>query len=265
MKKLVGWIMGLWTVVGLLAVGCAAPARGFQTPTLEPREPFSARRESQDGAIVAWSGEAQRYPPGAQAEFEVTIKNETSEIWHGRYCLQLLDRDLPQVLATLEQRPFTLEPGVGFSDTLTVQFPEDLDAGGYGLSLAVRRPAGPMVDLVPVQIGETQERRRPATQEDMDAALEACPPVAEPRGDLEPLVERAKADLAERLDTVPNQVEVRSVEEVEFSDASLGVPEPDKMYAQVITPGYVIKLEAEGQVFTYHASDDRVVAVPDGE
>jgi hypothetical protein len=33
-----------------------------------------------------------------------------------------------------------------------------------------------MVDLVPIQIGETDQVRRPTTQQDMDASLEACPP-----------------------------------------------------------------------------------------
>ncbi|MFP3897338.1 MAG: hypothetical protein ACLFV5_10960, partial [Anaerolineales bacterium] len=47
-------------------------------------------------------------------------------------------------------------------------------------------------------------------------------------------------------------------------DASLGVPETDEMYAQVITPGYVIHLSVEGETYTYHAADGRVVlASPD--
>jgi len=49
----------------------------------------------------------------------------------------------------------------------------------------------------------------------------------------------------------------------EFPDASLGVPEPGKMYAQVITPGYVIRLAVEGAVTKYHGTGDRVVLVPD--
>ena len=51
--------------------------------------------------------------------------------------------------------------------------------------------------------------------------------------------------------------------EAEFPDASLGVPEPGAVYAQVITPGYVIDLTAAGQTYRYHAAGERVVAVPD--
>jgi len=264
--KLSGRTVLLLTITVLLAAGCGAPMNGPQTPTSEVRESFSARRESEDGAIVAWSGYTDGYEPGMEAEFDVTIKNETEETWRGRYCLQLLDRELPQVIATLEQRPFTLEPGVGFSDTITVRIPEGLDEGAYGLSLPVRRPGGPMVDLVPIQIGETDEVRRSTTQQDMDAALEACPPPA--GGDTDPaapLVAQAKADLAQRLDLSADQIEVQRVEATEFPDASLGVPEPDKVYAQVITPGFVIELTVAGQVYRYHASDERVVAAPSDE
>jgi hypothetical protein len=212
---------------------------------------------------VAWSGYTEGYEPGAEAAFDIAIMNETGQDWHGRYCLQLLDRQLPTVVATLEQREFTLEPGVGFSDTITGRFPGGLGEGAYGLSLAVRRPGDPMVDLVPIQIGETDEVRRATSQRDMDASLEACPPVDRATAGAEPFVELAKAELARRLGIAPNRIELQSIEEAKFPDAGLGVPEPGKVYAQVVTPGYVIRLTVEGQVFTYHAGSGRVVAAPD--
>jgi len=260
--RFAGWIILLLTVMALLTAGCGTIAGESPTPTPKMREPFSARRESGDGAIVAWGGYTEGYAPGAEEAFDITIQNETGQLWHGRYCLQLLDQELPQVIATLEQREFTLEPGVGFSDIITVRLPEGLDAGAYGLSLAVRRSGGPMVDLVPIQVGETDQERPPTTQRDMDAALEACAPVA----DADPaasFVAQAKADLAGRLGIAVDQIAVQSVTPTEFPDASLGVPEPGQVYAQVITPGYIIKLTAEGQTYRYHAGDGRVVAAPD--
>jgi hypothetical protein len=77
--------------------------------------------------------------------------------------------------------------------------------------------------------------------------------------DAQALVERAKADLALELDVKSAGVTVLSVEKTEFPDASLGVPEPGKMYAQVITPGYIIQLGAGAGVYTYHGSGERVV------
>jgi hypothetical protein len=109
--KLRGWTVLLLTIAVLLAAGCGAPTSVPQTPTREAREPFSARTESEDGAIVAWSGYTEGYEPGAEVAFDITIRNETDQSWHGRYCLQLLDRQLPKVITTLEQREFTLESG----------------------------------------------------------------------------------------------------------------------------------------------------------
>ena len=42
------------------------------------------------------------------------------------------------------------------------------------------------------------------------------------------------------------------MEAVEWSDASLGCPQEGFMYAQVITPGYLIILEAQGEQYEYH-------------
>jgi hypothetical protein len=79
----------------------------------------------------------------------------------------------------------------------------------------------------------------------------------------ETLVDLARADLAQKLGEKAEGIALLSVEGTEFPDTSLGVPEPDRMYAQVITPGYVIRLGvgdgARAKVYTYHGSGDRVV------
>jgi hypothetical protein len=258
------WMALLLGAIALLAVGCSVAAIQSREPTEEPRQPFSARREREDGAVVAWSGYVDGYEPGEEASFDVTIMNETDEAWPGRFCLQLMDDDLPQVVAVLEQRPFNLEPGLGFSDVITVTFPEDLEAGVYGLSFVVRGPGEPSVDLVPIAVGDTDEGHGPTTQEHMDAALEACPEVTGARWEAENLVALARQDLAERLGVSPDEIVLQDVEEVEFSDASLGVPEPGKMYAQVITPGFVIRLEVDGKSYEYHAAGERVVLAVEG-
>jgi hypothetical protein len=256
------WKFLLLTVIVLMAVGCAEQASVTQTQTLEERDRFSARAESEDGAIVAWSGYSEGYESGAEAEFDITIENQTDQIWRGRYCLQLLDRQLPRVIATLEQRDFNLTSGMGFADVLTVQFPMDLSEGTYGLSLPVRGSGRTMVDLVQIQIGKTDEVRDTSPQEDMDAALEACPPIEGSDREVDYLVGLAKAELVQRLGIGLDEIEVQRVEAVDFPDASLGVPEPGMKYGQVITPGYVIQLAADGETYTYHGSGARVVLVP---
>jgi hypothetical protein len=73
------------------------------------------------------------------------------------------------------------------------------------------------------------------------------------------LVEKAKSDLAKRLPVMRGGVEVASVKRRTFRDSGLGVHEPGKMYAQVITPGYVITLIADGKRYRYHGANGHVV------
>lgn len=63
----------------------------------------------------------------------------------------------------------------------------------------------------------------------------------------------AVSDLAERLD-LPRESEVTVVEvqSEEWSDTSLGCPQPGMVYAQVITPGYRVVLEVKGERYEYH-------------
>lgn len=70
------------------------------------------------------------------------------------------------------------------------------------------------------------------------------------------LIERAKTELAADASFSAEQVEVVSVEQVEWSDSSLGCPKAGMMYAQVITPGYRIVLAADGQTYEFHSGLD---------
>lgn len=98
-------------------------------------------------------------------------------------------------------------------------------------------------------------------------ALSGCGPspvtAGEGYGDVQPLVDQAIADLAQRLDIDAGEIVVRQVMAAEFADTSLGVPQPGQVYAPVLTPGYVILLEMDGRAYEYHAADGRVVLVPD--
>jgi hypothetical protein len=68
--------------------------------------------------------------------------------------------------------------------------------------------------------------------------------------------QRARDALARRLDVDSEQVSIVSVEAVDWPDASLGCPEPGKLYAQVITPGYRIVLETGGERHEYHSDSE---------
>ena len=67
------------------------------------------------------------------------------------------------------------------------------------------------------------------------------------------LVETSRADLAERLSLDSSQINLLEAASVVWPDASLGCPKHGRLYAQVLTPGYRILLEAGGKLYAYHA------------
>ena len=92
-------------------------------------------------------------------------------------------------------------------------------------------------------------------------AAVSTPEVVTVEPEAEKVVAAAKADLMGRLGVTEEAVVVQSVEAVQWPDSSLGCPQPGMMYLQVITPGFRVVLEAEGQVYEYHASQGRTVVL----
>lgn len=72
---------------------------------------------------------------------------------------------------------------------------------------------------------------------------------------LQPWVDDATADLAERLGTAADAISTIAAVLVTWPDSSLGCPQPGMEYLQVLTDGAVIELEADGAVYRYHAGD----------
>jgi hypothetical protein len=68
----------------------------------------------------------------------------------------------------------------------------------------------------------------------------------------EALTQTVREDLAQRLNLDISAIEVVSREAVDWADSAMGCPAPDMNYLQVITPGYEITLQAEGQTYDYH-------------
>ncbi|GAB4305494.1 MAG: hypothetical protein Kow0097_03930 [Candidatus Bipolaricaulota bacterium] len=73
----------------------------------------------------------------------------------------------------------------------------------------------------------------------------------------------ARAAWAEDLAVCARRIEVVEVLSREFSDTSLGVREPGMFYAQVITPGFVVRLAWQGRAAEYRVAGGRMVRVPD--
>ncbi len=66
-------------------------------------------------------------------------------------------------------------------------------------------------------------------------------------------------DLTGRLGISSDKIVLKSVEEVTWPDTSLGCPEEGMMYAQVLTPGFRIEIEALGKRYVYHSGGGRTI------
>ncbi len=82
------------------------------------------------------------------------------------------------------------------------------------------------------------------------------PAVGEPAGDPDrrrfaPVLE----DAAARLGLPIDELGLARVEERSWPDASLGCPEPGNVYAQVITPGFLVVVDGRADRLEYHTDD----------
>lgn len=73
------------------------------------------------------------------------------------------------------------------------------------------------------------------------------------------VVRLAMEDLAKKLQISIEKIKLSEIIPIEWPDTSLGYHEPGKIYAQVITPGYIILLTAEDEIYEYHSDYERVV------
>lgn len=62
-------------------------------------------------------------------------------------------------------------------------------------------------------------------------------------------------DAAARLGISEGDVKVEQLAERQWSDASLGCPRQGVLYAQVITPGFLIVVSGAGKELEYHADE----------
>ena len=137
------------------------------------------------------------------------------------------------------------DPDTMYAQVITPGYKIVLESGGNTFDYhTATDPEGPLVQCT--------EDGTPAAV----AMVEIAPPQLVVEDPLSRLVERATEDLMQAASAESDEITVVSTEEVEWSDTSLGCPEPDGMYAQVITPGYIIVLETGGETFDYHSSTD---------
>ncbi|MBG6094242.1 hypothetical protein [Nocardioides luteus] len=95
---------------------------------------------------------------------------------------------------------------------------------------------------------------------DPGANVSDVPTTSDPTPAEDPKVAAAIADLAKRQGVKSEEITVVSNDKVTWRDASLGCPEPGKMYAMVLTDGVRVVLEAAGKTYEYHGGESGPVS-----
>ncbi len=101
----------------------------------------------------------------------------------------------------------------------------------------------------------------PAAQPGQSPAVQptGTPLVSLPEG-AEELVQTARVALAKRLQQADEAIGLIDVEPAKWPTSAMGCPQANQMYAQVVTPGYIIRLRAGGNVYEVHVSESGQVA-----
>jgi hypothetical protein len=82
-------------------------------------------------------------------------------------------------------------------------------------------------------------------------------PQFEPDAEAQELPE-LRVQVAEQLGLSDKALTLISTEQVTWPDMSLGCPQPDMAYAQVLTPGWrIVFVDAEGREYNVHTTDNR--------
>ncbi len=139
------------------------------------------------------------------------------------------------------------------------------------LSLAACMPVVPEAEPASASTpAATEEAAQEATAVPTEEAMEdpTVEPTEEPTAEAaedataEPVSEDldvgslVRQILAQQLQLDVDQINIVTVEAVEWPDACLGVYTADVMCAQVITPGYRVVLDVDGQQYEYHTNSD---------
>jgi len=164
-------ILCAFTLLGLLA---ACAQNDSSAPASGGRHPFSVDMTAGDGARVSWQGYADGYQPGTADTMRLAVNNNTGQAWNGRFCVQLLEPVPSLAVIPLAEQEFSLESDGGFSQDVRVDLPADLELGIHGLAVVIHQPGGPIVEVIPVQVGGGEGE---PFQGDWptEAALDTCP------------------------------------------------------------------------------------------
>lgn len=112
-------------------------------------------------------------------------------------------------------------------------------------------PAAPSGSEAPPSVPQATSPIEPTPTDFVPA-----PEAATDASTLPPAALEVQQQLARQLAIDPQSVSVLSVEATNWPDSCLGAEQPGEMCAAVITPGFKITLDADGQDYVLHTNED---------
>ncbi len=122
-----------------------------------------------------------------------------------------------------------------------------------------------VVALVAIGAGLFIYLRQPSVDQPEQPEQPASAPASGIPAEYQEIADQAVNLVASTLQVPVEEVTVLSVQAVTWSDTSLGCPEPGMMYAQVLTPGFLVTTEVQGKPQQVHmdAKGKGVVCPPE--
>jgi hypothetical protein len=117
------------------------------------------------------------------------------------------------------------------------------------------------VDAVTTPVAQLTEASTvaPSSEPGNEAGGPKPDKTATPDPNVQKLILLAVEDLSKELQTGTVGIQVSSIQAVDWPDPSLGCPKLGIMYAQVVTPGYIIVLELNGKDYPFHTDGSSTV------
>jgi hypothetical protein len=153
---------------------------------------------------------------------------------------------MPRYLIAVLLASLALGVTVGCTSERPSSTPDGASPGGGGRAPAAETP----------EVGIRPLASPPAAS---SPGLQVVAAASPSPGTAETPVRLATADAARRTGAAVAEVTVERVEARTWPDRSLGCPVPGVGYAQVITPGFLIVVQARGQRLEYHTDQEQVI------
>ena len=126
--------------------------------------------------------------------------------------------------------------------------PETTDPSGQFTGQSLNSSPTPTSTLVPMEATMT-----PTLPTELpDSTPSPSPNNVEIPAGAENLLQLMQEDLVQHAPVTFDQVELVSIEAVDWPDAGLGCPDPATLYAPAVTPGFKVMLRANSKLYEYH-------------